>query len=255
MSDNTLQGIADAVADMANDAAKSVALHAAIAVPAAWLVGGKDENKVGVFSKDELAAIAENVKKLAGFVRDNPLAPVESLWIYGAGRGFHPFPSTAFLDQPFWVRQCYRVFRDTIIALDGALAEEDARRAASEAATAPPPLAAALEADPRDTILELVADPLGVRTDAVLGPRVDPVVPPPADPDPVLIGFANTAPISTGLPPPTLIVDQPADPVPATTEPPGPILDQSLDALALAPVIDPSDEAIAEASTGPKRKA
>lgn len=244
MSDNTLEGIANAIADMANDAAKSVALHAAIAVPAAWLVGGKDENKVGAFTKDELAAIAENVNKLAGFVRENPLAPVESLWIYGAGRGFHKFPSTAFLDQPFWVRQCYRVFRDTIIALDQALAEEDARRAATEAATAPPPLAAALEADPRDTILELVADPLEVRKDAVLAPIVVPTADPLSPVDPTFVGSMER---DTPLPP-TWIGDQPADPVPATTPPPA--AEPTPDA-----VVDPSDEAIADASTGSKRKA
>lgn len=171
MTENSLKSIADTITEIANDAAMSVALRSGMAVPTAWIMGGKDENQVGVFEATELEVIAENVKKLAAFVRDNPLAPTESLWIFGAGRGFHPFPSTAFDEQPFHVRHCYRVFRDSIVAYDQALAEEETRSAAASVQAAPAPVAAALLVDPRDTILELQPDPLAHAAGMVLAPR------------------------------------------------------------------------------------
>lgn len=167
MTDNTVSAIADTITQIANDAAMSVALRSGMAVPTAWIMGGKDENQVGVFEATELEVIAENVKKLAAFVRENPLAPTESLWIFAAGRGFHPYPSTEFHEQPFHVRHCYRVFRDSIVAYDQALAEEEA---AAPIATATPPVAAALLVDPRDTILEQQPDPLEHTSGMILAP-------------------------------------------------------------------------------------
>lgn len=171
MTENSLKSIADTITEIANDAAMSVALRSGMAVPTAWIMGGKDENQVGVFEATELEVIAENVKTLAGFVRENPLAPVESLWIFGAGRGFHPFPSTGFLEQPFHVRHCYRVFRDTIVSYDQALVEEEARAPSSPVEASAPPVAAALLVDPRDTILELQPDPLELARGMILAPR------------------------------------------------------------------------------------
>ncbi len=173
----------DDVIAIASSAAKAVAYHVGSGEVAAWLVGGKDENNVSVFSQGELDQVAQSVLALGDFVRANPLAPPEALWIFAAGRGFHRFPSTSFMDQPFWLRQCYRVFRDTLVSLDQAVAEERARLATAQAQDSPPPLAAALLADPRDTILELQPDPLAVRSDAVLAvvpPALEPV-PAPAD--------------------------------------------------------------------------
>lgn len=123
--------------------------------PEQWF---SNDNTFSAFQRTDV------ISKLASFVMRNRTAPTEALYIYSGGQGFHS--PGAFEQEPRAVRLAYAGFLHSLLALENALIEQvDVEKLAAPAQA---PIAAALLIDPRDTILELVPDPLEVRKDAVL---------------------------------------------------------------------------------------
>lgn len=103
--------------------------------------------------------VGPRLELASGFVRANPLASAEALFIHTGARDVHFF-GASFTAQPFHVRAAFETFFRTLIFLDALAADERTKIEAgrqAEAGPAPNPLLAMAA---EDTIFALQPDPM-----------------------------------------------------------------------------------------------